>query len=164
MSASKYSAVPVVAADLPTLGKYIYASNVSQPTNRFLYVDWPNEAYQISRYTDSMEETFQNPSTEMFKVVDDVSGDILASVLLTRKSAIDTDTTTPANTEPPSNPPQIDSQFMALMRQTLKGVQKKMSGVDHYGEFCFIQLCELPQLITKNYLQYMSRIRTRDEE
>jgi hypothetical protein len=164
MSASKYSVAPVVAADLPTLGKHIYASNVLQPTNRFLYVDWPNEAYQISRYTDSMKETFQDPNTEMFKVVDDVSGDILASLLLARKSTLQVDTSAAANAQPPNTPPEINPQFMALMRQTLKGVLEKMSGIDHYGEFYFIQLCELLQLTTKNCPQYMLHHPARNEE
>jgi hypothetical protein len=147
------------------MGKNLYASNVSQPTNRFLYVDWPNEAYQISRYTDSMKDTFQNPSTEMFKVVDDVSGDILGSLLLTRKSkVVDADELPTPNAQLLSTPPEINPQFMALMRQTLKGVQEKMSEIDHYGEFYFIQLCMLPQLTTKNCPQYMLHHPAKNEE
>jgi hypothetical protein len=102
-------------------------------------VDWPNEAYQISRYTDSMKEAFQDPSTEMFKVVDNVSGDILGTLILTRKSKlVDADNLAAPNAQLPNTPPEINPQFMALMRQTLKGVQETMSGIEHYGEFYFI--------------------------
>jgi hypothetical protein len=94
-----------------------------------------------------MKETFQDPNAEMFKAVDDVSGDMIGSLLLTRKAkTIDADTLAAAKAQLPSPPPEINPQFMALMRQTLKGVQEKMSGIDHFGGFYFIQLCGFPQL------------------
>ena len=68
-----------------------------------------------------MEETFKDTNSEMFKVVDDISRDILATLILTRKSSKEEDTAAPADKQSPSIPPEISSQFLAVMRHSLSG-------------------------------------------
>ncbi len=139
MSIPNHSITPILAADLPTLAQFIFASNLPQPTNQFLFLDWPNESAQISLYLSGMKQSFKDPRTEMYKVIN-VSGDMIASLILTRKMPPDIDPPASVTAEAPSVPAGVNAEFHSLLRRTLAGVQKDMAGIDHFGEFTFDSL------------------------
>ncbi|KAK7413913.1 hypothetical protein QQX98_007180 [Neonectria punicea] len=89
--ASSSTVLPVTSSDLLTLAGFLYASKLSLTINRLIYKDWPAEAVQKRNYAKSIETSFNDSSDECLKAVDDVSGEILGFVVLTKKHPIDTE-------------------------------------------------------------------------
>lgn len=138
MSAIQHSVLPVEEGDLPTLAQFLIASQLMQPTSRFLFLDWPNEPAQTAPYLDPMKQNFKEPATEMFKVVDNVSGDIIASLVLIRKKPDNSEGSDPTSqqTQVSSPPPGMDPEFRSILRSVLAASQKDMEGIDHLGDWC----------------------------
>jgi hypothetical protein len=135
MSTQSHTIVPALASDLPTIAKFIYASNLAQPTNQFLFVDWPNESAQISLYLGGIEKTFHDPHYEMYRIVDNESQEIIAGLILTRKMPSKIDSSIPAKMEISEVPVGVNSEFRSVLGKTLAGVQKDMAEIDHYCKF-----------------------------
>ena len=58
------SITPVLAADLPIIEQFIFTSNLLQPTNRFLFTDWPNQSAQVALYLSGLEKSFKDPKAQ----------------------------------------------------------------------------------------------------
>jgi hypothetical protein len=140
MSLIDESIFPITAADLPVLAQFIFASNLPQPTNQFLFKNWPNENAQLSLYRSGFEQTLADPETEMLKVVDQETGEMIASLILNRKLPSADSPLHAADSRKPEVPDGVNRNFLALLRQTLNTVQESMAEVDHYGLF-IITLC-----------------------
>jgi hypothetical protein len=135
-----YIVAPLEAADLPTLCRFIYASNLQQATNRLLFLDWPNEVSQLSFYKTGMEESFKDPLNEMVKAVDKKSGEILATLILTRKSMKKENTASSGVPGPPKGIEGLNTKFHAVLREALVKLQKDMVQVDHLGDWLALSL------------------------
>ncbi|MCJ1439264.1 hypothetical protein MMC27_008656 [Xylographa pallens] len=130
MSTPKHTISPLLATDLPTLAQFLFASQLSQPTNQFLFTNWPNEAAQIALYTAGMEKSFADPLVEMYKATDATSGELVATLILTRsRPQAATVPSSPAGIAPPTG---VNSAFHAVLRRMLADVQRKMEGIDHF--------------------------------
>ncbi|KAF8863053.1 hypothetical protein BDZ45DRAFT_686298 [Acephala macrosclerotiorum] len=113
-----YMIAPVLAADLPILAHFIfYPSQLIRPTNQFLFSDWPNKSSQVSLYLSSLEKTIDLPHVEMFKVVDNSTGEIVASLILERKTPEIRHKEAPQEPEKPgSNPPGVNAEFYEFVK------------------------------------------------
>ena len=132
MSTPKHTISPLLATDLPTLAQFLYTSQLSQPTNQFLFTNWPNEAAQIALYTTGMVMSFADPLVEMYKATDATSGELVATLILTRSGPqAATAPSPPAGMAPPTG---INPAFYAVLRRMLADVQKRMEGIDHFGK------------------------------
>ena len=142
MSIPKPTISPLVVTDLPTLAQFLFTSQLSQPTNQFLFSNWPNEAAQIALYIAGMEKSFADPLVEMYKATDTTSGEIVATLILTRSKPpaapvaapiAETAAVSNAGTTPPTG---VIPAFHAVLKRMLADVQKRMDGVDHFGKVC----------------------------
>ncbi|MCJ1316834.1 hypothetical protein MMC15_002155 [Xylographa vitiligo] len=138
MSIPKPTISPLVVTDLPILAQFLFTSQLSQPTNQFLFSNWPNEAAQIALYTTGMEKSFADPLVEMYKATDTTSGEIVATLILTRSKPpaapvaapiAETAAVSNAGTTPPTG---VIPAFHAVLKRMLADVQKRMDGVDHF--------------------------------
>ncbi|CZR55802.1 uncharacterized protein PAC_05690 [Phialocephala subalpina] len=131
----KYTIAPILAADLPTVAHFIFSSQLTQPTNQFLFSDWPNESAQVSLYLSSLEKSIDLPHVKMLKAVDNSTGEMVASLILERKTPDVRDEEASQEPEEPSSaPPGINPKFYEFMKSALSGVQKDMAEVD-FGEY-----------------------------
>ncbi|MCJ1378615.1 hypothetical protein MMC17_001714 [Xylographa soralifera] len=144
MSTTKHTISPLVATDLPTLAQFLFASQLPQPTNQFLFTNWPNEAAQIALYTTGMEKSFADPHVEMYKATDATSGEIVATLIVTRSRPqaavappplVETAATPPAGTASPTG---VNPAFHAVLKRMLADVQKRMEGIDHFRKHHFL--------------------------
>jgi hypothetical protein len=119
----------------------MFYSNMAQATNRFLFLDWPNETAQISLYLSAAEQNFTSPHVEMYKAIDNISGQMIAHLILTRKLPREADATLEASSEAHCIPVGLNVEFQTNLRRTLAGLQKDMAEIDHLGKFIFSQLC-----------------------
>ncbi|KAF4632391.1 hypothetical protein G7Y89_g5744 [Cudoniella acicularis] len=129
MSLPKHEITPIIASDLLTLANFIFLSNFAQATNRFLFLDWPNEAAQTALFLSGLEKSSQDSDQQMWKVVDEESGAMIASLILTRKRPIDN--SSERGKQKPAVPEGVNGEFLAVMRQALEVVQKDMEGIDY---------------------------------
>lgn len=133
-----YTIAPVLAADLPTVAHFIFSSQLTQPTNQFLFSDWPNESAQVSLYLSGLEKTIDRPSIEMLKAVDNSTGEMVASLILERKTPeIEDEEASTEPEKPISAPLGLNAEFYEFMKRALAGVQENMAQVDHFGKHCF---------------------------
>ncbi|KAK9415029.1 putative N-acetyltransferase domain-containing protein [Seiridium unicorne] len=116
MSISTSLLTPILESDLETAAQFMYASQIQQATNRFVFLDWPNESAQLALYNASIRQMFEDPANEMYKITAD-SG----SAPSVNQKPIDTSAMNPA--------------VRPTMRSALMSVQKPMEGVDHLGNY-----------------------------
>lgn len=134
MSTSIPTPTPMLESDLTTAARFMYESQIQQATNRFLFLDWPNESAQIALYEASMRQTFNDPSNEMYKITDD-SGAMIASLILNRKSYSTGASTVTPTSQPPIDMSALNPTVRPAMRNALIGVQQSMEGIDHMGNY-----------------------------
>ncbi|KAL1631531.1 hypothetical protein SLS54_000292 [Diplodia seriata] len=102
--------------------------------NRFLYEDWPNEAAQSAQCTRTIETAFRNPSSEMFKVVDDATREIVAHLVVSYKLPADEDDKEQQKV-PEGMVPDI---FHRVIKATAQ-LREAVEGIEHLGRFrCFL--------------------------
>lgn len=125
----------MLETDLTTAAGFMYESQIQQATNRFMYLNWPNESAQITLYEASMRQMFQDQSSEMYKITND-AGEMIANMILTRKThSKEEPTTAPAN-QTPIDLTALNPAVRPVMRNALIGVQQSMEGIDHIGKNC----------------------------
>lgn len=123
----------MLESDLPTAAQFMYTSQLQQATNRFVFLDWPNEPAQLALYEAIMRMYFQDPDKNtMYKVTDTKTGEMIASLILTRN-------VTPAHQqenqhqEPAIQLPTtgMNPAVRPTTRKAMMEVQEYMKGVDH---------------------------------
>ncbi|KAH8671698.1 hypothetical protein BX600DRAFT_252515 [Xylariales sp. PMI_506] len=122
---------PMLESDLATAAAFMYASQLQQATNRFVFLNWPNESGQLALYNASMQLTFRDPTQEMYKVTD-ASGEMIASLILARKTPVPAEI--PAAAGAPQRPFSLEAMnpdVRRVMGRALVGVQGSIAGVDH---------------------------------
>lgn len=125
----------MLESDLPTAARFMFESQMQQATNRFLFLDWPNEPAQMALYETSMRQTFQDPHNEMYKINND-SGVMIASLILNRKICSKAaDIITPTSQQQPINITTMNPVVRPIMRSALLSVQQSMEGIDHIGTY-----------------------------
>jgi hypothetical protein len=135
MSIPNHSILPVSASDLPTLANFVRLSKLPLTINRLLFKDWPNESAQIAVYTNSVESAFKDPSIDFLKVVDDISGEILGHLVLTRKRSDNTELSKREG-EGEGNqqiPDGFEPEVYAAVVSAGTEVHKAVEGIDHFG-------------------------------
>lgn len=137
MSTQNRQILPVLESDLETLAYFIFASNLQQATNRFLFLDWPNEPAQISLFLNSMKLSFKDPDQEMFKMVDD-SGETIASLILSHKRPSGEATTISPTAEVLRAPTDVNWEVFEVFKAALAEVQRPTDGIERFGECAFI--------------------------
>jgi GNAT superfamily N-acetyltransferase len=83
MSTTTHSIYPATESDLPIFAHNLHESKLALTINRVLWKDWPNDAAQRPQYTNAIESSFKNDSSDMFKVVDDETGTIVGHLVVT---------------------------------------------------------------------------------
>jgi GNAT superfamily N-acetyltransferase len=124
----------MLESDLATAARFLYASQIQQATNRFLFLDWPNEMAQMALYDASMRQMFEDPSNEMYKITAD-SGEMIASLILSRKTpSTDEAMVAPAREQKPIDTSAMSPDVRPVMRSAISAVQATMKGIDHLGK------------------------------
>jgi hypothetical protein len=129
-----YSIHPVEQADIPTLAKFLQASKLPLVINRLLFKHWPNETAQKKIYTGAIEGAFENSLSEMSKVVDGISGEIVAHLVITRKKAQKEDIAD-SNKSSGSVPEAMNPKIFHLVTKAVKEIVKEVQELDHIGKF-----------------------------
>ncbi|MCJ1388894.1 hypothetical protein MMC18_001745 [Xylographa bjoerkii] len=127
---------PLLAADLPTIAQFMFASQLPQPPNQFLFLHWPDEPAQTALYSTGLEAAFTDPHTAMYKATDARSGALVAHLILTRKPSAapapaHADPLPPAAAAAAAPPAGVNPAFHAVLTRLLATVQAGMQGVDH---------------------------------
>jgi len=126
--------VPIEASDLPTLARFMHASSLQQATNRFLFLDWPNETAQIALFEKGAEQSFKDPSHRIVKTID-VRGDMTGYIMLTRKVPDPQDKPGETKKEPSKGPEGINLEFRAVMGRAMAEIQKGTPPLEHFGQY-----------------------------
>ncbi|KAK9796615.1 putative N-acetyltransferase domain-containing protein [Seiridium cardinale] len=131
MSISTSLPTPMLESDLETAAQFMYASQIQQATNRFVFLDWPNESAQLALYNASIRHMFEDPANEMYKITAD-SGEMIASLILSRKvPANGNQASAPSVNQRPIDTSAMNPAVRPAMRSALMSVQKPMEGDDH---------------------------------
>ncbi len=132
----------VTPADLPTCTQFIYNFNVIQPTNHFLFRNWPNESFQLSYYHEGMIGDFSDPDTEMWKLAETdelgIPQEIIGIIILNRKKGkmrLPEDKVEEERRLVNETPKEINVDFRRVMRRTLRDIGKDITAVEHFGTF-----------------------------
>lgn len=143
---SAISISPMLESDLVTAARFMYYSQLQQATNRFLFLDWPNEAAQIELYNTSMRDMFQDNMQEMYKVNND-SGEMIASLILTRKTP-KIQEATPKNQQRQKMPIRgVNLAVHPKLGHAMMSVLQPMQQIDHLGIFINIFIIGVIKLL-----------------
>lgn len=69
-------------ADIPALAEINTTAYLPQPFLAFFFPDWPNVAPVLSFFTARIIHSLKDPSTEVYKIVDSGSNDILGFICM----------------------------------------------------------------------------------
>jgi len=132
----------MLESDLETAARFMYISQIQQATNRFVFLDWPNEPAQLALFNSIMRDMFHDPSHEMYKITTD-SGEMIASLVLTRKTPSKDEpgvSTTGGQQKPaPIQIAGMNPEVRPVMRSAMMGVQNSMEGIDHLRKYLILQ-------------------------
>lgn len=128
-----HSILPISQTDLPTIAEFLLASKLSLAINRFLFKDWPNESAQTAQYTRTIKGGFQDPTSEVLKVVHDATGEMVAHLVLTHKKPA-TEPSGVAATQEPSVPEGMVPEVFNSVIKASGQIQDAVSGVEHLGK------------------------------
>ncbi|KAK6074265.1 hypothetical protein SCUP234_08315 [Seiridium cupressi] len=131
MSISTSLPTPILESDLETAAQFMYASQIQQATNRFVFLNWPNESAQVALYNASIRQMFEDPANEMYKITAD-SGEMIASL---KVHANGNQASAPLVNQKPIDTSAMNPAVRPTMRSALMSVQKPMEGVDHLGNY-----------------------------
>ena len=87
-----------------------------------------------SWYTSAVESSFKDPSSELLKVVDDKSGDIVAHLVLTQKKPRDTELHSEKEEAEENSPEGFEPELLAMVKKAGTEVDKEAEGIDRLGE------------------------------
>jgi hypothetical protein len=83
--------LPATDADLTALGEIIATANLPDAAMQFAFTDWPNPKSMTAFYTARIRGALSSPETNVFKIVDDSTEEILGVVCLGIESSADTE-------------------------------------------------------------------------
>ncbi|MCJ1310032.1 hypothetical protein MMC25_003693 [Agyrium rufum] len=148
---SSYVVLDIVVAtgvDLPALVDLNRLAYSIEPIAQLFFENWPDPASQVPYFTWVLENKLRDTNARVLKVVDQVSGEILASVCWTLVESSDDDgggngaaqielgstpTEVPAPTPPSHLPPGINQQFAKTLFPNIAMVKQHMRGVKHFS-------------------------------
>lgn len=137
-----YKIEPVVATDLPTLGQLIHSAKLGLSINRLIFLDWPNEKVQSSLYSQAVQSGHENPSTECFKAVDNITQEIIGYIVLARispqESEDDSDKEKGAQTQ--ITPEGVNPPLLAEVNGAVSEIVKSVRDQDRFGKSLYTSL------------------------
>lgn len=129
---------PIASHDQPALTNLLHSSKLSLTINQLLFKDWPNEAVQKPLYAGSVGSAFSDPAAECLKVVDDMSGDIVGYLVLSRERPIieagsgDAATSITSNPEVHIAPEGLRQEIFTPVMKASEEISEQMQGIDHF--------------------------------
>ncbi|KAB8356537.1 hypothetical protein FH972_024121 [Carpinus fangiana] len=136
MSIPNHSILPSTEADVATLASFVQESKLQLAINRFLIIDWPNEPVQQALYTSAVESALKDPQVDTMKVVDDRSGDIVASMVLSRRSGDQAKVSTADAEGSPAVPHGVNPDVFSVVMDSVKEINEGLEGIEHLGMTC----------------------------
>lgn len=136
LSDAKYAVLPATQSDLTAIAALLQASKLPLVINRILYKDWPNEGAQLAQCTRAIQGGFKNPASEMLKVVDNSTDEIIGHLVLKHRNY---KTEERANTpvEKPEEEQNVpDGMVPEVFHMVVDGaaeIDSAMEGIEHLG-------------------------------
>lgn len=140
---SKYTINPMLESDLPTHLDFLLKSKITLSINRFLFLDWPNEAAQKVQYTKAAKGGFYDDRYECLKVVDE-NGEMVAHLVLLRKAKEgdpdESDSEEDSKEEATSGAGQseagsgLDLEFLPNVMNAVREIEEERQGIEHFGK------------------------------
>ncbi|KPM45626.1 hypothetical protein AK830_g951 [Neonectria ditissima] len=126
--------LPVSSSDLHTIADFVHCAKLCLTINRLVYKDWPAEAAQKRNSTAAVESSFNDPSVECLKAVDDVSGEIVGFLALTKKPPIDEEKPASGEAGEDEQHPaeELNPTLYQAVSEATTEIFKAARGTEHY--------------------------------
>jgi hypothetical protein len=121
-----------VEADIPALAEINALSYLPEAICPFFFSGWPNPAPFISYCTSRAEKNFKDPSTEIYKVFDTQSSEILGFVCM---SVSDGNKAHGGSANPENPPAGFNLEFGMYSAKKMATLGECVKGMKHFSEF-----------------------------
>ncbi|CEL10582.1 hypothetical protein ASPCAL13699 [Aspergillus calidoustus] len=131
---SSYTLVPFSPSRIPQTAELLFTSKLGLTINRLLFKNWPNEEIQRRNYTAVLEGQPRSGS-EALSVLDEVSGEVLGHLSITRKRPLqekkDNIEEEKAGEGKQEVPDFFNPEVLAAVQSAVGELSSWLDGVDH---------------------------------
>jgi hypothetical protein len=128
---SKTSILPAVLDDLPVLAQLMTDSYLPQAYMHVFFPLYPSPTHILPFYVANIRSKFEEPNTQVIKLVEQSSGGIVAFVCLTKESGDEKKKSEKSREW--LNGLELNWDFVGNVVGGLEGLGECVKGRDHYG-------------------------------
>jgi hypothetical protein len=126
-----YTTQSITKTDISTLASHILSTHLSQPPYQLIFPGWAfNTSTLLSFYTQSLALDHDNEGAEMFKVVDPDTEEIVATMVLIRRTISPKDGLSPGSGDTPEI---ANNEAWKRWKVAISDAEKTMIGIEHLG-------------------------------